>query len=192
MNPVEERVRVYNGNPFTIRDMCDGIPYEFPSMKAVVIPAEVAAHLFAFPADEQIAHAYMARRFGWNRPEDLQLEAGDPSGLMPWQRKCKAMRLTVEHYELRRINDPSAPIPAEAAGEAPDQLTLREEVPVQTRTRVGRRRPVAKSRRRRHVRPAAERISPAPPPPTSEVFTEAQAMGPSFLEALPEIDRRNE
>jgi hypothetical protein len=64
-----ERVRITNRNTFVIKDMSDGVPWKFPPGESVIVPASVAFHLFNFPGDEEVMHAHMSRRWGWNRPE---------------------------------------------------------------------------------------------------------------------------
>ena len=157
-----ERVRVTNGNPFQINDRHDGVPYEFPAGKTVIIPLEAATHIFGFPGDLQDMHAHMARRFGWNRPEYYKPD--DNSGILPWQRMTALIRLAVEHYEVRRIHQPGAPIPAEEADEAPDMLGLNIDPPAPRRSSVGRggRRRGSKMKRVLRPRTPAPAAEPAP------------------------------
>ena len=156
-----QRVRVYNGNPFDIHDRHDGVPYEFPAGKAVVIPADVATHIFGFPADDPDMHVYMARRFGWNRPEHYK---PDEKGLLPWQALARAVKLTVEKYELKRIRALNEPIPADEAGEQPDEQVLHEDIAKPVRkTGQGKRRAASRARRGRAV-PRRQTITPAQPP----------------------------
>jgi hypothetical protein len=144
-----ERVRVTNSNPFEIRDMHDGVPYDFPPGKTVTIPPEAANHIFGWPAEPHEMALYMARRFGWNQPEDYKKDADDPMGLLPWQKKTRNVVLSVEHYEMRKVHAPGAPIPAEEADDAPDMMGLNIDPPPQRRTVVGtRRRGPGKPRKR--------------------------------------------
>lgn len=162
-----ERVRVTNRNPFMIKDMHDGVPYEFPPGATVVIPPEAAAHMFGWPGDELDMRQYMARRFGWNRPEyytmpkDEQAAAAMgvpyPCHQLPWQMLTAGVTLGVEHYEVRRVREPGAPIPAEEASEAPDMLTINTDPPPPRRTVVGRR---AKAKRKPRVKQLATASGP--------------------------------
>lgn len=149
-----ERVRVFNGNPFQINDRCDGVPYEFPPGQATIIPLDAAQHIFGFPGEEQDMHARMVRRFGWNRPEHYK---ADPDGTLPWQRLTSAIKLTMEHYEVRRVQVPGAPILAEEAADAPDMLGLNIDPPAPRRGSVGTRRRAPRKRQLqpRRPRPAA-------------------------------------
>lgn len=96
------RVRVVNRNTFTIRDRCDGMPWKFPPHEPVVIPGEVAAHIFGFPGDVNDMHSHMCKRFGWNQPEHIDPKKMDAQELLPWQRLCRNVTLEVEHYEMIR------------------------------------------------------------------------------------------
>lgn len=155
-----ERVRVFNGNPFQINDRCDGVPYEFPPGQATVIPLDAAQHIFGFPGDEVDMHARMVRRFGWNRPEHYK---PDEKGVLPWQRMTSAIKLSMEHYEVRRVHLPGAPIPAEEAAEAPDMLGLNIDPPAPKRGSVGRggrRRGIKMKRQLRPRTPTPEPVEP--------------------------------
>ena len=153
-----ERVRVLNRNPFQISDMHDGVPYEFPPGQTVIIPPEAAAHIFGWPGEERDMHHHMARRFGWNQPQhytmpkDAQAAAAlgvpYPCSLLPWQMLVRGITIAVEHYEMRRVHAPGAPIPAEEAAEAPDMMGLNIDPPAPRRTIVGRRRGPGKPRKR--------------------------------------------
>lgn len=125
-----ERVSVINRNDFAISDRCDGVGYEFPAGLRTVIPADVARHLFLFPAEERVMHEHMARRWGWNRPEHYKSEyKGKPIDVPLWQFLCRNIQVLMEKYELRRIRDPDAPIPAEHAREAPDTGAIADDKP---------------------------------------------------------------
>lgn len=165
-----ERVRVTNRNPFQINDMHDGVPYEFPPDLTVTIPPEAAQHIFGWPAEPQEMAMHMARRFGWNRPEHYTIpkdrQAADAIGVpypcanLPWQIMTRAVVLSVEHYEMRRVHAPGAPIPAEEAGEAPDMMGLNNDPAPPRRTVVGRRRGTGKPRKK-VLRPRTP-VTPAP------------------------------
>jgi hypothetical protein len=164
-----ERVRVTNRNTFEIRDMHDGVPYEFPPGATVTVPPEAAMHIFGWPGEPHEMAAHMARRFGWNRPEhytmpkDAQaaeaLGVSYPAKILPWQTMTSSVVLSVEHYEMRRVHAPGVPIPAEEAGDAPDMLGLNVDPPPPRRTVVGRRRGTGKPRKK-VLRPRVQ--SPAP------------------------------
>jgi hypothetical protein len=166
-----ERVRVTNRNTFEIRDMHDGVPYEFPPGQTVTVPPEAAMHIFGWPGEPHEMAAHMARRFGWNRPEHYTMpkdeQAAQAVGIpypykhtyLPWQYMTAGVILSVEHYEMRRVHAPGAPIPAEEAGEAPDMLGLNVDPPPPRRTVVGRRRGTGKPRKK-VLRPRVQ--SPAP------------------------------
>ena len=135
-----ERVRVTNHNPFQINDRHDGVPYEFPPGVTVIIPIEAAQHIFGFPGELADMQAHMARRFGWNQPKHYQ---EDQRGEVLWQKMTALVVLAVEHYEVRRIHQPGAPIPAEEADEAPEMLGLNIDPPAPRRPKIdrgGRRR----------------------------------------------------
>jgi hypothetical protein len=163
-----ERVRVANANPFMITDRHDGILYEFPPHSTTVVPTEVAQHIFGYPGDTQDMRVYMARRFGWNRPEHYK---PDDDGTLPWERMTRNIRLTVEHYEMRRILAPGAPIPAEQAGEAPDMLSINSDPPAPRRAIVSRRR--AKSGKRKvRARQLATASGPLTAPAAEPLVTD--------------------
>lgn len=144
-----ERVSVTNRNDFAISDRCDGVIYEFPSGQRTVIPADVARHLFLYPADEMDMYQHMARRWGWNRPEHYKFEHKGKAIEVPlWLYMCRKVEIRVEKYELRRVREPDAPIPAEEAADAPEMLELNDDSP--RRASVGRRR----------VRVAKRKLSP--------------------------------
>jgi hypothetical protein len=141
MNDEIRRVRIVNHNSFAIHDRQDGVPYNFLPDKAVDIPPEVAEHIFGFPGDTEDMHRHMAKRWGWNLPEHMTWEDGQ----MKWQRMCSNIDVSVERYELRRVIDPKAPIPAEEAGEAQifDHRAVggpAEDAPTTTRVGFGKRR----------------------------------------------------
>jgi hypothetical protein len=102
-----------------------------------VIPLDAAAHIFGFPGDEQDMATYMARRFGWNRPEHYK---PDEDGVLPWVKMTRKVKLAIEKYEVRRLRGPGEPIPAEEAAEAPDMMGVNVDPPPARRTVVGRRR----------------------------------------------------
>jgi hypothetical protein len=136
------RVRIVNCNPFPIHDRQDGIPYSFLPDKPVDVPPEVAEHIFGFPGDIEDMHRHMAKRWGWNQPQHQ--EWGE-DGLMVWQRMCARISVSVERYELRRVTDPKAPIPAEEAGDAQifDPRPVggpAEDAPTTTRVGYGKRK----------------------------------------------------
>jgi len=157
-----ERVRVTNRNAFLLSDMHDGVPYEFPPGVTVTIPVEAAAHMFGWPAEEQEMHLYMARRYGWNQPHHYK---ADDNGLMLWQKNTRNIILSVEQYEMRRVQMPNAPIPAEEAAEAPDVIGLNIDPPAPRRTVVGRRKRGTGKPRKQVLRP---RVPQSPPSSTSE------------------------
>lgn len=167
VSDVYQRVKVINHNPFTIRDRHDGLPYIFIRDVEVIVPPDVALHLFAFPGEEADMHAHMARRWGWNRKEHCEVD--EETGLMKWQSMCRNVEISVEHYEMRKVRQPDEPIPAEEADEAPDMYPEirrddRDDVP--TRTLIGRKRTVkslGRSKLRRHV------VSAAPRAPNVEI-----------------------
>jgi hypothetical protein len=138
------RVRIVNRNPFPIHDRQDGIPYSFLPDKPVDVPPEVAEHIFGFPGDVEDMHRHMAKRWGWNQP--MHQEWGE-DGLMVWQRMCARVNVSVERYELRRVTDPKAPIPAEEAGTA-EIIDYHggpaEDAPTTTRVGFGKKRGVRK------------------------------------------------
>ena len=155
-----ERVRVTNHNPFLLEDRFDGVPYEFPPGETVIVPPEVAAHIFGFPAEQPELYIHMARRFGWNRPEHYQT---DEKGLMLWQRMAANIKIAVEHYEVRRVHAPGAPIPAQEAGDAPDMMTgLNIDPPAPRRASVGRKR----AARKRQLTPRVPTANVEPNPPS--------------------------
>lgn len=163
-----ERVRVTNGNPFQINDRFDGVPYEFPAGKTVVIPPEAAQHIFGFPGDEADMHVYMARRFGWNRQEHINPD--ESKGQRSWKQLASAIRIATEHYEVRRIHQPGAPIPAADADDAPDMLGLNIDPPAPKRSTVGTRRArVTRTPRKRVLRPRT------PTPASDREFAENEA-----------------
>lgn len=155
-----ERVRVTNRNTFQISDMYDGVPYEFPPGATVVIPPEAAAHIFGWPGEGNEMAQHMARRFGWNRPEHYDPKLADARGLLPWQLMTRAITIAVEHYEMRRVHMPGAPIPAEEAADAPDMLGLNVDPPAPRRSVVGSRRRGTGKPRKKVLRPR----TPAPAP----------------------------
>jgi hypothetical protein len=118
-----QKIKVVNRNAFTIKDRYDGIPYEFAPGKDVMLMPEVANHILGYPGDIEDMHRHMARRWGWNLPQHMQV--GD-DGLMVWQRQCLAIEVSTERFELRRIPADGEPIPAD--GE--DVGTLHDTVPV--------------------------------------------------------------
>lgn len=167
-----ERVRVTNANPFMISDRHDGILYEFPPHSTTVIPTDAAQHIFGYPGDTQDTRLYMARRFGWNRPEHYK---ADDNGVLPWERMTAAIKLTVEHYEMRRVLEPGAPIPAEDAGEAPEMMSINSDPPAPRRAIFGRRRTKAakrKARPRQLATASGPLTTPAPDPVLNETRDE--------------------
>ena len=182
-----ERVRVSNRNQFAIKDRHDGVPYDFPPGESVVIPTEAAIHIFGWPGDEEFMAQYMARRFGWNRPEYFKIPKDEqsaqelgvpfPSYRLPWQELTRNVRLAVEKYEIRRVRAPEEPIPAEEADEAPDALGLNIDPPQPRRTVVGRRR---KGNVHRKVR--TRQLATASGP------LEQSATEPSTFVEIPKVD----
>lgn len=85
------QVRVTNKNDFDLEDTFDSVPYTFPGAvyekadiekkspiyKAVTVPPDVAAHIFAYGIYGELApkqqldamFKHMAKRFGWNTAE---------------------------------------------------------------------------------------------------------------------------
>lgn len=118
-----EKVRVINRNAFTIRDRYDGIPYEFPPGKQVMLLPEVATHILGYPGDVEDMHRHMAKRWGWNLMQHMQV--GD-DGLTVWQRQCLAIEVSMERFELRRVSTGGA-IPADGD----DIGTMSDTVPLE-------------------------------------------------------------
>lgn len=101
---------------------------------------------------------HMARRFGWNRPEHYAPDAS--KGQKSWQELTRNIKLTMEHYEVRRVHLPGAPIPAEEADDAPDMLGLNIDPPAPKRGSVGRGGRKRGTKMKRQLRPR----TPAPEP----------------------------
>lgn len=80
MTPGERTIqslKVLNDNPFVIKDMCDGVPYEFETGKPLTIPADAALHIFGWYAgvDINVVRQHVQKRWGWNTPKIT--ESGD-------------------------------------------------------------------------------------------------------------------
>jgi len=120
------RVRVINRNDFTIHDRHDGIPYKFAPMNFIDIPETVANHIFGYPGDREDMHRYMAKRWGWNKQEDIAL---NPKTRRPrWEEWCENIEITLERFELKRVRGPDDPIPADedTDPDVPDDLKQEE------------------------------------------------------------------
>lgn len=80
LEPQVMSVKVTNRNDFLIRDMFDGVPYEFHPNKPLAVPIDAANHIFGwwppYTDDEGKQHsvdpaamkAHVIKRFGWNTP----------------------------------------------------------------------------------------------------------------------------
>ena len=109
-----ERIRVVNHNDFPISDRFDGIPWVLRPGESIDLPLEVATHILGYPGDVEVMYRHMARRWGWNLPKHM---VEDEKGVPLWWRQCERIQVSVEHFELRRVTDPKAPIRADDDGE---------------------------------------------------------------------------
>lgn len=170
-----ERVRVTNHNNFEIRDRHDGLPYRFKPGEPLVVPAEVAQHLFGFPGDPEDVAVHISRRFGWNQPKHYEACPDDPDTLL-WQRYVGNIRIEVEVYEMRRVEGPEVEIEGDDYNVIDtDTAPIREAPPPR---RVAGRRGKAKAKRRappkRSISPrVAPPSEPAAPAPAAEASSEA-------------------
>lgn len=81
IEPQVMSVKIINRNDFVIRDMFDGVPYEFEPNRPKAIPIDAANHIFGwFPKwtdaegkehepDPVEMKRHIQRRFGWNTPD---------------------------------------------------------------------------------------------------------------------------
>ncbi len=146
-----QKIRVVNRNDFTIRDRYDGVPYVFEPGKAVDLPPEVAEHILGYPGEAEDMWRHMSKRWGWNLPHHFQISP-ESKGLTLSQLYCKNVVVSVERFELRRVTDPRAPIPADAGD---DDITVHEppaaprhkETPEQLHDRMARVRAARKNTR---------------------------------------------
>lgn len=117
LEPQVMKVKVINRNEWTISDMFDGVPYDFPSNVAISIPIDAAYHIFGWhpEVDRKAMRAYCQKRFGWNTPAMQQGSKGD----------LFFDRLTIEPIYYRMIE-----VPAEQAQEtAPQQEIIPPRAP---------------------------------------------------------------
>lgn len=79
-DPQVMQVKVVNRNDFMIRDMFDGVPYEFEPNKPTSVPIDAAHHIFGWwppytdqegnrhEVDQKDMKRHIMKRFGWNTP----------------------------------------------------------------------------------------------------------------------------
>jgi len=107
-DPQIRRLRVINRNDFTIRDRYDGVPYEFRPDEYVDMPLDAAAHILGYPGEAEHRALHMAKRWGWNRPEHVQINPDTRK--MKFQELAENIEVSVETFEIRRVVDPRAPV----------------------------------------------------------------------------------
>jgi hypothetical protein len=125
-SPSFQMVKVLNRNPFVIIDRWDGVPYLFKAEPlgttsvGLSIPPDAAAHFFAWPAEPEVVRFYIAKRHGWNTPEDIARADKDGNPLDPtganrmrWELWVEKLEISAVHFDLVQ-RDPDAPIPADA------------------------------------------------------------------------------
>jgi hypothetical protein len=119
-------------------DRFDGVPYIFKTDVPMSIPVEVATHILGWPGEPEYIRRHIAKRFGWNTPDDMRrldaklsadgtvVDVG--SGPMRWETWVDKIEISPIHYELIE-RDPDAPIPADAGD--PEEAPMGEsEVPM--------------------------------------------------------------
>ena len=151
--PSFQMVKVVNHNTFTLLDRFDGVPFAFVPEKPLSIPPDAAAHFFNWPGDPDVVRLYIAKRHGWNTPEDIKRE---PDGRMVWEHKVDKIEIGAVHFDLVQ-REPGAPIPADDGvdmEEAPMVDSDALPMPMAgeadtTTTRAGKRNPNARKAPRR-------------------------------------------
>jgi hypothetical protein len=121
-----QMVRVTNRNSFPLIDRFDGVPYEFKPNEPLSIAMEVATHVFGWPAEPELMRLHIAKRFGWNTPDDIK--RGD-DGKMRWETWVDNLHIEPVHMELVE-RDPSAPIPADPSADDGPMAETQSEVPI--------------------------------------------------------------
>ncbi len=144
--PTVQMVEVINHNTFTINDMFNGVPVNFPPEQRVDTSPEVAAHCFGYPGELHDRALHMAKRYGWSGKDYLK-----PEGLGDGEPRYVTLSSKVEikpiYYDLVR-RDPNDPIPLDTGDEADDRPQPIDES--DTTTRVGKRKKTARPRADRH------------------------------------------
>ena len=156
---------VTNRNDFSIPDMFNGVPVNFPGLKdsdgnavpptAVDVSPEIATHCFGWPGEDVDRATHMARRYGWGGRENLVWKPGTRQPLYhDWAMKVEIKPV---YFDLVRRN-PNDPIPADDG--KPDDTPLPPRIEVERATSGGgkRNRKAATPRRLRDRHEASERV----------------------------------
>jgi len=117
-DPQIHRIRVINRNLFTIRDRYDGVPYEFRPNEFVDLPLDAAQHILGYPGEPDYRALHMAKRWGWNRPEHVQIDPDTRK--MRFQELAGNIEISVETFEIRRVSDPTRAQPIDDPQVPPD------------------------------------------------------------------------
>jgi hypothetical protein len=154
--PSFQMVKVTNNNTFVLLDRFDGVPFQFLPGKPLSIPPDAAAHFFGWPGEPDLMRLYIAKRHGWNTPDDIK-RADD--GRMRWEMWVDKIEISAVHFDLVQ-RDPSAQIPADPGIDDPELETMAESndlpMPISpdadtSTTKVGRRNPNASRKPPRRV-----------------------------------------
>jgi hypothetical protein len=113
--PSFQMVRVVNHNAFAIVDRWDGVPYTFLTDTPLNIPPDAAAHFFGWPAEPEVRRLFIAKRNGWNTPDDIKR---DETGKMRWEKWVDSIEISPVHFDIVQRADDDA-IPADCGEDAP-------------------------------------------------------------------------
>jgi len=137
-------LEVVNNNDFTIADMFDGIPIEFPPGVKVDCTPAIAHHLFGYPGDDRDRAMHMARRFGWST-KDYLMPVGPSDDTPRYMKLAGNIVITPIFFQLVRVN-PNDPIKLDTGDEDADRVVT-PEIPAET-TKAGRRKRTGKTSKR--------------------------------------------
>ena len=124
--PSFQMVKIINRNTFPIFDRFDGVPFVFKPNESLSIPPDAAQHFFGWPGEPDLIRLYIAKRHGWNTPDD---QKRDETGKMRWEKWVDAIELIPVHFDLVQ-RDANAPIPADAGDPEAELMSESSDLPM--------------------------------------------------------------
>jgi hypothetical protein len=114
-------VKVTNGLDVPFTDRYDGVPVTIPAGKSENIPLDMAAHFFGYHygIESQDMFHYLAKRWGWNRPEHV-IQNQDTRKTLAEEYFAK-LKIEPVLYKMVKVepDDPKTPVPADREPPAP-------------------------------------------------------------------------
>jgi hypothetical protein len=147
-HPAFQMIRVLNRNTFAVVDRWDGVPFVFLPNVPLNIPPDAASHFFAWPAEPELRRLHIAKRNGWNTPDDIKR---DDAGTMRWEKWVDAIEIAPVLFDIVQRQDEPIPADDEDApmAETGDLPMPMGDEPDLASTKVGVRRRDAPRRPRR-------------------------------------------